>query len=119
MRISDWSSDVCSSDLFEVLFAIHSLSSGASEDEVELGEEACDVLPMDGDSVDIGERAAETVSLALAPYPRLPDDALAEYRRLLTREEEAQADAAAGKTANNPRSGENTFVTALMRMSHA
>src|SRR3546814_2437595 len=45
---------------FEVLFAIHSLSSGASEDEVELGEEDCDVLPMDGDSVDIGELAAET-----------------------------------------------------------
>src|SRR3546814_7841635 len=32
---------------FEVLFAIHSLSSGASEDEVELGEEDCDVLPID------------------------------------------------------------------------
>src|SRR3546814_8978331 len=102
MRISDWSSDVCSSDLFEVLFAIHSLSSGASEDEVELGEEDCDVLPMDGDSVDIGELAAETVSLALDPYPRLPDAALAEYRRLLTSEEEAQAAADAEKKANNP-----------------
>lgn len=87
---------------FEVLFAIHSLSSGASEDEVELGEEDCDVLPMDGDSVDIGELAAETVSLVLDPYPRLPDDALAEYRRLLTSEEEAQAAADAEKKANNP-----------------
>src|SRR3546814_2269091 len=112
MRISDWSSDVCSSDLFEVLFAIHSLSSGASEDEVELGEEDCDVLPMDGDSVDIGELAAETVSLALDPYPRLPDDALAEYRRLLTSEEEAQAAA--------DRSEEHTSeLQSLMRISYA
>src|SRR3546814_15346453 len=74
----------------------------SSEDEVELGEEDCDVLPMDGDSVDIGELAAETVSLVLDPYPRLPDDALAEYRRLLTSEEEAQAAADAEKKANNP-----------------
>src|SRR3546814_2793501 len=98
MRISDWSSDVCSSDL----------SSGASEDEVELGEEDCDVLPMDGDSVDIGELAAETVSLVLDPYPRLPDDALAEYRRLLTSEEEAQAAADAEKKANNPLDRKST-----------
>src|SRR3546814_12081794 len=107
MRISDWSSDVCSSDL----------SSGASEDEVELGEEDCDVLPMDGDSVDIGELAAETVSLVLDPYPRLPDDALAEYRRLLTSAEEAQAAAAAEKKANNQFAADRKRVVEGKRVS--
>lgn len=41
-------------------------------DEIELGEEELDVLFYDGGAVDAGEAVAETLSLALDPYPRAP-----------------------------------------------
>jgi uncharacterized metal-binding protein YceD (DUF177 family) len=42
------------------------------EEEVELGEGDLDVTFYDGASVDLGEAVAETLSLALDPYPRAP-----------------------------------------------
>lgn len=49
-----------------------------AEDEIELGADALDTLPFDGGAVDLGEAAAETMALALDPYPRAPgaDDVL-------------------------------------------
>ncbi len=85
----------------DVLFSVAASSSGADE-ELELSSADCDVVPLDGEFVDIGECAAETMSLALDPYPRLSDEELAEYRRVLKSEEEAEAEAKAGKTAANP-----------------
>lgn len=46
--------------------------SGAAE-EVELDPAELDIVFYEGDSVDLGEAAAETLSLALDPYPRAPD----------------------------------------------
>jgi uncharacterized metal-binding protein YceD (DUF177 family) len=45
--------------------------SGA--EEVELDPAELDVVFYEGDSVDLGEAAAETLSLALDPYPRASD----------------------------------------------
>lgn len=44
-----------------------------SEEEVELGESEMDVVFYTGGAVDLGEAVAETLSLALDPYPRAPD----------------------------------------------
>ncbi|HMQ18853.1 MAG TPA: YceD family protein [Sphingopyxis sp.] len=46
---------------------------GREEEEIELGAEEIDILPLEHDRVDIGEVAVQTLSLALDPYPRHPD----------------------------------------------
>ncbi|MCW6535046.1 YceD family protein [Sphingomonas lycopersici] len=48
------------------------VSAGTSEEEVELGEESLDTIEIDGGAIDLGEAAAETMALALDPYPRGP-----------------------------------------------
>lgn len=45
---------------------------GSGDEEVELSEEDCDTLPLGGGRIDLGELAAETLALALDPYPRSP-----------------------------------------------
>ncbi len=42
----------------------------AGEEDVELTAEDCDTLPLDGGRIDLGELAAETLALALDPFPR-------------------------------------------------
>ncbi|WP_331012404.1 DUF177 domain-containing protein [Sphingomonas sp.] len=42
-------------------------------DEVELDAADLDVVPYDGAAVDLGEAVAETLALALDPFPRSPD----------------------------------------------
>ena len=44
--------------------------SRAVEEEVELSADDCDTLPIDNGQIDIGELAAETLALALDPFPR-------------------------------------------------
>jgi uncharacterized metal-binding protein YceD (DUF177 family) len=48
------------------------LPTGAGEEEIELGAAELDVVFHDGAAIDLGEAAAETLSLALNPYPRAP-----------------------------------------------
>ncbi|MGJ3647593.1 YceD family protein [Sphingomonas sp. GlSt437] len=43
------------------------------DDEIELSEDDCDVVSFTGGAIDLGEAAAETMALALDPYPRAPD----------------------------------------------
>jgi uncharacterized metal-binding protein YceD (DUF177 family) len=45
----------------------------AGQDEVELGDSDIDVIPYDGGVIDLGEIAAETMALALDPFPRGPN----------------------------------------------
>lgn len=45
----------------------------ADQDEVELGDSDIDVIPYDGGTIDLGEVAAETMALALDPFPRGPN----------------------------------------------
>ncbi|HVI98129.1 MAG TPA: DUF177 domain-containing protein [Sphingomonas sp.] len=40
------------------------------EEEVELSDDALDTLPITGGAIDLGEAAAETMALALDPFPR-------------------------------------------------
>lgn len=45
---------------------------GGADEEIELGEAELDIAFYDGAAVDLGEAVAETLSLALDPYPRAP-----------------------------------------------
>ncbi|HEX7850952.1 MAG TPA: DUF177 domain-containing protein, partial [Sphingomonas sp.] len=45
----------------------------AGQDEVELADSDVDVLPYEGDAIDLGEVAAETMALALDSFPRGPN----------------------------------------------
>lgn len=82
------------------LLFLHDMDGRA--DEVELHEADCDVLPIEGRAIDIGEAAAQTFGLALDPYPRADAATLEAARRRLISEEEAAAREAAEKAAGNP-----------------
>lgn len=47
--------------------------TAVGEDEVELGEDDLDVIGFEGSAIDLGEAAAQTLVLALDPFPRAPD----------------------------------------------
>ena len=47
--------------------------AAAHDEDVELSAEDCDTLPLEGHQIDLGELAAETLALALDPYPRSAD----------------------------------------------
>lgn len=61
----------------DLLFAPQPTDGG---DEVELSGDSIDVVFHDGGAIDLGETAAETMALALDPFPRSPgaDAALSE-----------------------------------------
>ena len=42
------------------------------DEEVELTDADLDTLPLDGDDLDVGEAVAQSLGLALDPYPRAP-----------------------------------------------
>lgn len=55
---------------FAIRFVVETETSA---DEVELSEDECDVMMIDGDRIDMGEAIAQTLVLNLTPYPRAPD----------------------------------------------
>ena len=59
-------------------------------DEIELDEDALDTMAFDGAAVDLGEAAAETMALALDPFPRGPNAAAALREAGVISEEEAK-----------------------------
>ena len=76
--------------------------TSAPGQEVELEEAALDVIPIDGDSIDLAEAVAQSLLLALDPYPRASEEVLARVRRHLLSEEEAAEAEASSKAENNP-----------------
>jgi len=42
------------------------------EEEIELNDEDCDTLTHDGGAIDLGEAVAQTLALAIDPFPRGP-----------------------------------------------
>lgn len=66
-------------------------------EEIELGDSDLDVVPLDGDHLDLGEAVAQSLGLALDPYPRAPDDVRAAAARFVVSEAEATAAAEAGR----------------------
>ena len=70
------------------------------DQEVELREDTLDTVEIEGDAIDLGEVAAETMALALDPFPRGPDAAATLKRAGVLSEEEAKpATALAGLKA--------------------
>lgn len=47
--------------------------TGETEEEFELSADDCDVMEHDGQAVDLGEAIAQTLGLAIDPFPRAPD----------------------------------------------
>ncbi|MGQ5701321.1 YceD family protein [Sandaracinobacteroides sp. A072] len=70
--------------------------------ELELEEDALDILPVENGGIDLGEAVAQSLALVLDPYPRASDEVLARVRAHLTTEEEAAAAEEAEKARNNP-----------------
>ncbi len=56
---------------FAVRF-VRDLDSPETE-EIELSDEDCDILALDGEWIDMGETVAQSLALNLDPYPRAPD----------------------------------------------
>ncbi|MBA3942165.1 MAG: hypothetical protein C0520_13225 [Sphingopyxis sp.] len=48
-------------------------AAGAEDEEIEISDTDCDILPLEDERVDLGEAAVQTLSLALDPFPRHPD----------------------------------------------
>lgn len=70
--------------------ALHFVEDGEVRDDVELDADALDTLPIEGAAIDLGEAAAETVALALDPFPRGPGAAAALREAGVLSEEEAR-----------------------------
>ncbi|PZU56751.1 MAG: hypothetical protein DI547_15500 [Sphingobium sp.] len=71
-------------------FAVRFLPESAEpqEDEIALDADDCDTVFYSGESIDIGEAVAETLSLSLDPYPRAPGaDAYLRERGVMTEEQ--------------------------------
>lgn len=43
------------------------------DEEIELGPQDCEIVFYDGQAIDLGEAIADTLALAMQPYPRSPD----------------------------------------------
>lgn len=67
------------------------------EEEIELTPDALDVIPFHGSSIDLGEAAAETMVLALDPFPRSPSaEAVLREAGVLREEETGRLSGLAG-----------------------
>ena len=57
---------------FEISF-LPAPVEGDPDEEVELAASECDIVFYDGQAIDLGEAIADTLALAMEPYPRSPD----------------------------------------------
>lgn len=74
--------------------------AGAADEEIELSAEDLDIVPFAGGAIDLGEAAAETMALALDPFPRAPGaEAALREAGVLTEEEAKPAGPLAGLKA--------------------
>lgn len=64
----------------------------AKGDEIELSEGELDVLPLRGGAADLGQALADTLALALPPYPRAPGAEAALREAGVRTEEEVEAE---------------------------
>ena len=65
-------------------------TDGSGEEEIELGAEDLDTVPLEGGALDLGEAVAETMALALDPFPRAPGAEAALRAAGVLSEEEAR-----------------------------
>ncbi|HEY9092222.1 DUF177 domain-containing protein [Parasphingorhabdus sp.] len=72
---------------FDIIF-VEKADNPPAEEEIELAAEDCDLIEYENARIDLGEAIAQTLYLALDPYPRGPDaDSVAEKRGLKSEEE--------------------------------
>ena len=71
----------------------------AHPDETELDDGALDTIEVEGGTIDLGEAAAETMALALDPYPRSPAAEAALRAAGVKREDEVENAAFGGLAA--------------------
>ncbi len=77
----------------ELALRFERLADPVPDSEVELAAEALDLLPIEDGAIDLGEALAQSLALALDPYPRAGPEALAAARRRLRSEEEMAEEA--------------------------
>lgn len=58
---------------FDLRFLRNADAPAGEDEEIEISSEDCDLLPLEGDRIDLGEAAVQTLALALDPFPRHPD----------------------------------------------
>ena len=56
-------------EAFEILF-VPAPGDGRPDEEIELAEEDCDAVFYEGGTIDLGTAVADTLALAMNPYPR-------------------------------------------------
>jgi uncharacterized metal-binding protein YceD (DUF177 family) len=83
-------------------------ADGRPEEEIELGEGELDVVFYEGGAIDLGEAVAQTLLLALDPYPRSPAAEAALREAGVRSEEEARLESSpfAALAALKGKSGE-------------
>jgi uncharacterized metal-binding protein YceD (DUF177 family) len=87
---------------FDLRFLRDVDAPASEEEEIEIGSDDLDLLPLEGDRIDLGEAAVQTLSLALDPFPRHPDaDRLLAEKGVLS-EEAAGPFAALAKLRGKP-----------------
>lgn len=74
---------------FAIRFMPETEGPEAGDDEFELSEDECDTVFYSGSAIDLGEAAAETLALALDPFPRSPKAAEVLKQAGVLSEEEA------------------------------
>lgn len=60
-------------EAFDLRYVAALATPEEADAEIELGDEDCDILPLDQGGVDVGEAAVQSLALALDPFPRHPD----------------------------------------------
>ena len=89
---------------FELLFVEN--ADGAEGEEMELDAEDLDIVDYDGQAVDLGEALAQTMALAMEPFPRSPDaDAILRAAGVISEEEARPLGALAGLKAALEKKG--------------
>jgi len=58
---------------FDIIFFDAPDIAAKPDEEIELSDDDCDMVPMDGDRFDLGEAVAQSLFLALDPYAEGPD----------------------------------------------
>ena len=84
---------------FDILFLPE--PAGRPDEEVELAGEDCDVVFHDGSAIDLGAAIADTLALALDPYPRSAGAEAALKEAGVMTEEQASPFAALAKLKGN------------------
>lgn len=74
----------------------------ADDEEVEISDADLDILPLEGERIDLGEAAVQTLSLSLDPFPRHPDADRILIQKGVLSEEQAGPFAALAKLRGKP-----------------